>query len=303
MCGSYFGIMPFDRYHLLNISYMYTRLQGYHGIPSTSGSTGEEPDQPHPLFKTTHDPSEHSGSNQNLYNPKDYELYHLLELRGAYWLGRRVQLTAALPIRQSRSALLGQYEIRSGLGDARMGATWYPLWADSDSLSLQAGLGAEVQLPTGHFDTQNPASDALLQPGTGAWGVAPHFTTRLRYRRWGSILQAQYRMLAPNAQEVKYLNTFNGLWQVFFSINKNSLRVLPALGLAYENTSGTHYRGYWMPGTGGQVLSVIGGGSMYVGHWGIQLQLSRPLWQDLMGTQMGLGGRIQAGVSYFIAAK
>jgi len=303
VCSPYYGILPQDRSHQLSVNYLYTRLQGYHNIPNGVA------DQPNPLFKTQHDPSLHqpggpARESAGLFARADYELYHTWELSGRLWLGKRWQLGAAVPLRQTR-AQVGQgtpTRLRTGLADARLGAWYYPLWTDTDSLSLQLGLGAELQLPTGRFATQAPEATALLQPGMAAWGGLGHLLLRLRYLRWGSQLQLQYRHTAPNPDQIQYLGAFNGQWQLFYQLGQR-LRVLPSLGLAYEHTAGVSYRGEWLSGTGGRVLSGQVGASCYTGPVAWQLLLSRPIAQHYRGTQLGLGGRIQLGISYFIPSR
>lgn len=301
VCSQYFGILPMDRFHQLNLSYMYTRLSGYRNIPAATQSA-QPVHQSHSLFKTFHDPRLHNptqGEAVDPYSLDDFEVYHTFTLEGKFWLSNRLQVSASLPFRQTRSYIGGQYAVRTGISDARAGIMYFPVWKDSDTLGIQLGVGGEAQLPTSPFESEEIKANALLQPGMQSWGAIFNTVGRIRYNRWGALAQAQYRITPENRHGVEFLNAFNGQFQVFRQLGKQN-QWMPTVGLYYENTSGALYNGYWLEGTGGQVLSMQYGMSLYQNRWAINAMVQSPLWQDLLGTQLGQGGRIMLGISYFL---
>ena len=83
------GLTPYDNQSNFGIHYRYRSFSGYHGqnhysFPKGSNFFFPKDDKTAPL----------TGHNNN---PNDYELYRTMEIRGRYFVHRRIELNAIIP--------------------------------------------------------------------------------------------------------------------------------------------------------------------------------------------------------------
>lgn len=301
VCGCYFGLMPFERYHRTDIMWRYSRFNGYRNIPLPNAGP-----QPHQLFKTQHDPIFHQGPNSAppAYSDRDNEVFHTLEVRSSWFVTSRLNIAAVLPYKSTISTIEDNRRHYQGLGDVQVVPVWFPIWKDKPDWGIRLGLQAGIKLPTGHYRTDDPQGQSLLQNGTGAWDFTPGAHIWLRWRKWGMASVITHRRSTTNSQAVQLQATTNAQALCFRRLQMGrEVQLMPTAGLYYENFDGVEYQGYWLRGTGGQLLSTVVGADAYWKTWVLSMQWQNPVAQDLLGTQLGNAGRLQVGLGFLIPAK
>ncbi|MBX3101486.1 MAG: hypothetical protein KF690_03160 [Bacteroidetes bacterium] len=304
VCGCYFGLMPFERYHRTELMWRHSRFRGYRNIPPplpTAGGTATQV-----LNKTQHDPALHQDENRTgpLYGDEDYERFHTVELRSSWFFTKRLNVAAVVPFKYSLDKIGGNQNTYSGLGDISVVPTYFPVWKDTTKWGIRWGVQLGVKAPTGRFATDDPAGEGLMQNGTGAWDFIPGTQVWLRWQKWGMAASASYRLSTSNAAGMRLMNTLNAQSVVFRRLRLGTRgQLLPGIGVYYENFDGAEYQEYWLAGTGGQMLSLHSALDVYWGKVGLTLQWQHPLVQDLLGTQMANAGRFNVGLAYLIPAR
>lgn len=156
MCGCFMGITPYDNQSTIGVVYKY---KSYSGYPGQSEPRNLFPDGSLRIGQpgTTIDHAGHTGINSN--SAKDFEIYRSAEIRGKYFIHRRVELNALLPylLNSHRS---GSTSMKiSGPGDLNLFAGYHAIQSMDDHLIQQrliTGLG--IKLETGSFTIINEES-------------------------------------------------------------------------------------------------------------------------------------------------
>ncbi|UOR03797.1 transporter [Hymenobacter aerilatus] len=91
-------------------------------------------------------------------DPTDYEAYRVLELRGKYFLAKRLELNAFVPYAMNTNQSNAQQLNMAGVGDVTVFAGYHLIRA-IETLGVQSRLivGGGVKLPTGDYHRTNAA--------------------------------------------------------------------------------------------------------------------------------------------------
>ncbi len=293
VCGIFVGVRPNQVGHRLELVFRSRVYGGYVRLP-----TGDT-DQPHPLFKTAHDPSLH-GSSEPRYDPNDYSRHLTGELRGAFFLTTRWQVLAIVPYVDNRQRIASPPQRYWGWGDPTVLASWAVVQQDSGGHPVQWLLQAGGQLPLGRFARN--ATESHLLPGAGVPVAMLGSSLGLRQGLWGGWLQALGRFAPANPAGFRTANLYTLTATVFRDFQRirgqRRRHVIPHVGGHYENFNGEFEKGRYQYGTGGQLLFGVVGFEWVRGRWGLLVQGQQPLVQDLLGTQLGAGGRLNVGINF-----
>jgi hypothetical protein len=299
VCGVFVGVRPNQVGHRLELVLRSRVYGGYVRLPSG------EADQSHPLFKTAPDPSLHGNGEPPRYDPSDYSRHLTAELRGAFFLSRRWQLLTILPYVDNRQQIASPEQRYWGWGDPTVLASWAAVQQDSGRQPVQWLLQGGGQLPFGRWARN--ATESHLLPGAGVPVALIGSSLGLRRGLWGGWLQGLARFMPQNCAGFRTANLYTLTATGFrdFQQVKGSTRrhFIPHVGAHYENHNGEFERGHYQYGTGGQLLFGLAGLEWVRGTWGLMCQVQLPLVQDLLGTQLGAGGRLNVGLSYTFAGR
>lgn len=299
-CGLFMGVRPYQRQHRIELNYRYRSYGGYVNVPDYAPAPKR---QRHPFLRTSHDPALHSENPQ--YSPDDRNIFQTWELRGTFFLGERWNVGFVLPFQAHRHTFDEETTRFSGPGDVMALAGYFFAVRDSADLAWQWQVLGGAKLPSGNWsrDAQTFARDAHFQSGTGSWDGLLGLAGSFRWKNWLSTTNFIYRMNAENPVGYRFLNAVN-LTQTFAYNVKladqgpKQLHLFPNAGIYYENGNGETLNGQWMRGTGGQILFGTAGLDAQIRRLGLTLSAQLPVFQDLLGTQLGCGGRLIAGVNY-----
>lgn len=275
--GDYLGILPQYYDHYIGLQYQYRSFHSEHA-PLKFG-----------------DPYEHS-----------QQYYNMLQLRGHYNLGSRVQLFAFVPYYSNTQKQDGARTTTSGIGDVSALANVVLLRKDAAGSKWQQLLmaGGGVKLPTGKYtgiSVLDREGLPNMQAGTGSWDFITNLNYTVRRNKAGLNLDASYTFTTANHEQYKYGNRLNSSLLGFYAFGNNKLKLLPQAGLRYEYTLHDYdnYPKKWLnEQTGGHMLFATAGAQAYYGHWGFQAMYHLPLMQHYADGNVTAVTRTEAGILY-----
>lgn len=309
-CGVFMGVRPNERAGRIEAYFRYRNYQGYVRLPESytpSVSYDARPiPQSHSLFRVSHDPSLHQkAEEQTQYRRDDRNYFTTYELRGTHFFHPRWSITGVLPYHQNSLRLNQKTQTGGGLGDATVIINHFLLYEKQKAWKYNLQLHGGIKLPTGSYvkDGANFADNSHLQAGTGSYDFITGTTFTTRYKKVGSATNMLYRINTANYFDYRFGNSFNLTHHFFYHYNRplSDFHLFPALGVYYENSNGEFYQKNWQAGTGGQIIFAsfaLDGQFGQKSRFGFTSALQLPMWQDLLGVQMGSGGRIILGLIY-----
>ena len=81
------------------------------------------------------------------------------------------------------------------------------------------------------------------------------------------------------------------------------MHFMPHWSAHYENHNGEFLNSQYQNGTGGQFLFATAGFETAFGRIGCLVQAQQPVVQDVIGTQLGAGGRLNVSINYTFSGK
>ena len=249
--------------------------------------------------------SYHDGTEPG--KPPGREYYQQAQLWGRYKAGKRIQLFAFLPYQYNTKLEGGTRTTLSGIGDAMVMANVQLLRPKTTCSAwrhyLQAGGG--IKAPTGAYNNMVLGSGDLLAPsmqaGTGSWDFMANANYTLQHGAWGLNGEGTYTVTKPNHQDYKYGNRVSGGLQAFHQWQQKTLRILPAVGLRYEQ-SVQDYDNYTARSkaayTGGYMMYATAAIRIYNRHLGAELGYNQPVAQHYGDGLVASKGKVEAGIIY-----
>jgi hypothetical protein len=247
--------------------------------------------------------SHHDATEAN--KPAGHEYYQMAQLWGRYSLGKRVKLFAFVPYQYNVKNEGATKSTLSGLGDITLLANYQILRPQSTCEDWQHYLlaGAGVKAPTGSYDNKVLGNGDELAPsmqaGTGSWDFVGNANYTLQHNLWGLNAEASYTLTTPNHQTYKYGNRLSGGVQLFRQFSHKSLRLLPSVGVRYEQ-SAQDYDNYPTRSlaqyTGGSMTYGVVGVHAYRKHYGLEAAYSMPLAQNYAEGLVQSKGKVEGGV-------
>jgi hypothetical protein len=232
------------------------------------------------------------------------DFYQTTELMGGMKIGKRWQLLTFVPFNINYSATDDGLKQSSGWGDITLLGNYnvfdkIALTKDTESVSQQLWFGGGVKLPTGRFavDTNELASSANRQPGTGSFDFLVTSTYTLRIKKWGLTSNANYK-INQSASNFKFGNRFSATAFIFHSFQIKKIGISPNAGLLYENLSANETHNIQINDTGGNVLLFGTGIEARLKNIAFGFNAQLPAMQNLSGGQTNTKVRGMVHLSY-----
>ena len=241
ICGCFMGITPYDNQSGISLMHRYRIFNGYQALG-----------QSHTLFPSgarwlapagglnTDNGYKHAHNG----DPTDFEAYRAVELRGKYYLSRRLEVNAFVPFLMNTEQANGKTLNISGLGDMTLFAGYHLIRA-IETAGVQSRLiaGGGLKLPTGNFRRTNAAGQRyqlLTQSGTGTTDAFLYATYIGSYRGFGlSVTPSYRRSLYENAFQNQLAPSFTTFANLFYRFALGpDWQVYPSAQLYYEKTDG-----------------------------------------------------------------
>lgn len=254
-CGNFMGLTPYDNVSQVTLLHRYRMFNGYRTYQQHSAFFVPG------AYKTTHNPGVAGGDSvveTTTHSARDYESYKVLELRGKYFLGRRLEINAIVPLQQVKTRYDGATNCNTGLADPSFFAGWHVLRRlDDTRLRQRLIVGAGVKIPVGNYRKADAAARRfflLNQNGTGSWDHFYYVNYLLRGRRLGANVNSLIKFNGSNAFGERVGNSLNQSVSVFAEFSLRQLKLYPALLSSYEYCKGVYTGGDLLPATGMNLL-------------------------------------------------
>ena len=244
ICGCFMGITPYDNQSGLSLMHRYRVFNGYRDQGQTPRffPAGARPFFPTPL----------NGDNGYVHNhaddPTDFEAFRVLELRGKYFLARRVELNAFVPYVLNTSQINGRQLNAAGLGDVTVFAGYHLIRAiETAGVQSRLIVGGGLKLPTGEYTRQNAQGrryPLLNQVGTGTTDGFVYANYIGSFRSFGLSVNSSYRRSTENTFRNNLAPSTATFASLFYRLPLGtSWQVYPSAQFFYENTQGEMLEG------------------------------------------------------------
>lgn len=172
----------------------------------------------------------------------------MVELRGKYFLARRVELNAFVPYAMNTSQVDGKQLNSAGVGDLTVFAGYHLVRA-IETAGLQSRLIVDggVKLPTGEFRRQNAAGERyplLNQVGTGTTDGFVYANYIAGFHSLGLSINSSYRRSTENAFRSSVAPSTATFASLFYRLPLGTdWQVYPSAQFFYEKTKGEMLEG------------------------------------------------------------
>lgn len=294
VCGCFMGITPYDNQSSISLLYRYRSFSGYNG-------------QKHPMFpkgaqflptgnQLTAPITEHD------VNPNDFEAYRALEIRGKYYVSRRLEINAILPYNSNSEQYNEHLSSIAGVGDATFYGGYHVLRKlDQKIINQRLIVGIGIKLPTGDNSVKNSQGikySALTQTSTGSTDGFIYFNYLAGYKNGGISLSSTYKVNGENKEQQSIANSTTSFLNIFYtSILNKTVKAVPSVQFAYEYSGGEKIQGIK---TGEHVMNNLMTGiglDLFVKNLGINMAVQKNMWaaKDDHPTP---SGRVVLGLTY-----
>lgn len=240
ICGCFMGITPYDNQSSFSLMHRYRVFNGYQEFDQHPRFF---PASARPLLAQPLNGADADYSHSHKGDPTDFEAFRVIEMRGKYFLAKRLELNAFVPYVMNTSQINGRQLNLSGLGDMTVFAG-YHLLRNIETAGVQSRLiaGGGVKLPTGSFRRANDAGrryPTLTQPGTGTTDSFVYANYIASYRNVGLSLNTSYRRGATNRFNEGLAPGIAAFANLFYRVPLGeNWQLYPSAQLFYEKTKG-----------------------------------------------------------------
>ena len=240
ICGCFMGITPYDNQSSFMLMHRYRVFNGYQALGQAHSLF---PAGGRPVASTALNSDNDGYRHSHRGDPSDFEIFRVLELRGKYFLARRVELNAFVPLVMNTEQANGRQLNIGGLGDATVFAGYHLLRRlETEGVQHRLVLGGGLKLPTGNYRRANADGvryPMLSQAGTGTTDVFAYANYLASYRGVGLSLTGNYRRSNENAFRNSVAPSVAGFANVFYRVALGeNWQVYPSAQFYYEQTAG-----------------------------------------------------------------
>jgi hypothetical protein len=253
MCGCYMGITPYDNQSSIQLLHRYRAFNGYYGMnqehlwfPEIKSVSAATPVNPTPVAvnQLRHGVQGADGMTMQNYSNTDYEIYQVSELRAKYFLHKRIEVNAIIPINDFHF-----YENKisthvTGLGDATFYAGFHLIRKiEVEGMQHRLILGLGTKLPTGRFNqTQNGFRlPLMMQNGTGSVDFFIMANYIMGLKKFGMSVTSSFKRNTFNRYGERAGYSTTQYLNLFYKIKKGNWFVIPSVQNYYEyGTSGVN---------------------------------------------------------------
>ena len=239
ICGCFMGITPYDNQSGFSLMHRYRIFNGYHALGQSPQffPSGARPFFPSPLNGDNGYAHSHHG------DPTDFEAFRVIELRGKYFLSRRVELNAFVPYVMNTSQINGRQLNSAGVGDVTVFAGYHLIRAiETAGVQSRLIVGGGLKMPTGEYDRRNAngVRYALLnQVGTGTTDGFLYANYIGSYRSFGLSVNSSYRRATENQFRNSLAPSTATYASLFYRVPLGeNWQVYPSAQFFYEKTKG-----------------------------------------------------------------
>lgn len=254
--GAFTGILPQFQRHFIGTRYTYRNYITTH--PTTDGSKLTSRDR-----------------------------FHTADVWARFYVHKRVQLFAVVPINSFSQTESGSTIRSTGLGDVQVFVNYAIVQSPDSSNSpwrhvLLAGGG--LKAPSGENNAMNRIGERLnqnLQPGTGSWDAIINAVYTVRYKQWGMNVDANARVTTTNNQGFKFGHRLGSSIKFFYWAKYRNWSFLPQVGLLADYGMKDKNKGQRINESGGLAMLGTIGTDLYFKRYVAGFTFQQPLQHSL----------------------
>ena len=255
MCGSYLGITPYGNQSSIGLTYRYRAFNGYH---MSAAQSHLFPDG-HLRNANQNNQLNHHDESSAVLSDEDYEIYRAVELRAKYYIHKRIEFNAVVPLKFNSMKMNNELIKAEGIGDISLFAAFHLVASEDESnFTQRLAPGIGIKLPVGNNNVyyNEQRADAMIQPGTGTtdWFLyANYFAGK---NNFGINLTGTYKFNGTNNfnEEIKNSTViFTSLFYKFI-FSASEFTIVPKVNSYYELTKGLYRNNELVAGTPMNVL-------------------------------------------------
>ncbi|OAQ39693.1 hypothetical protein A5893_08905 [Pedobacter psychrophilus] len=288
------GITPYDNVSSLGVFYRYRSYNGYFGqdqqfFPDESSFFPQANQTNNPL-----------GNHNGLLG--DYEIYRTTEIRGRYFIQKRLEINAIIPYLNNSEKYNNQTSTISGLGDITLYAGYHLLRKlDQKTINQRLITGAGIKIPTANNlvkSDQGLTYSNPFQPGTGSIDGFVYANYIIGIKNWGASINSTYKFNGRNSDQESIANSTTSFLSVFrkIDIDKN-IKIIPSVQTSYEFTKGEKYQGKLTGEHETNNLMAGAGLDIFVKNIGINTSFQTNAWSAQTDHPRS-SGRLTLGITY-----
>lgn len=301
ICGNYMGITPYDNKHSISFLHRYRVFNGYKNYQQQSHLF------PSNAYKIAHgEPAVDSMVAKN-YSSKDFESFKVFELRFKYFLFKRLEVNAFLPIVNNKTQYDSQYTSHTGLGDVSINAGYHLLTPKENQRvrsKLIVGLG--IKLPTGNAGLKDRLNQRLAfetQAGTGSTDGLCYMNYTAMSKRLGFNVTLNYKISSTNIYLERLANSSTNFASLFFKFSHKSVSMYPSVQANYEYTKGLYNNHHLIANSQMNVLLIGPGFDIYYKSLSINTSYQFTAYEQIQTGYLKSAGRLVLGLNFSFSKK
>ena len=298
ICGCFMGITPYDNQSGFSLMHRYRIFNGY---PQLGQAAHFRPSGANIFLPATFN-GDDGYAHDHKGDPTDFEAFRVIELRGKYFLSRRLELNAFVPYVMNTSQINGKQLNASGVGDVTVFAGYHLIRAiEKAGVQSRLIVGGGVKLPTGNYSRVNDQGrryPLLNQVGTGTTDGFVYANYIGGFHSLGLSVNASYRMATENT----YRNSLAPSTAVFASLFYRvplgqNWQVYPSAQAFYEKTKGEMLEGQ-LTGEHEMNNALLGPGlDVYYKNFSVNASVQLPVY-TMATDHPASAGRLVLAVGY-----
>jgi len=244
VCGTFMGIVPNEKKSFISVFYRYRAFK-----QDNFNGNVYFPDNSLRTMQTTHGAHTVDGGG--------YEIYRTVDIRGRYFLHKRIELNVILPYCFNKEFSSGVLEEAVGVGDLNTLLSYHAFESVNNTVKHRVQLGGGIKWATGAHSEKfgSERISLLLQPGSGSDDILLNGAYFVGYSNWSGGLNVTQKINGVNKFREKIGNstTMNGSIFYRFQLN-DEIEILPSVQGYFEKTKGLYINNDLQSKTGMQVL-------------------------------------------------
>jgi len=295
VCGSFFGVTPYDNQSGFSIQHRYRLF--------SKVDVAGQPFFPSGAYRLPQAMSTQHIHGSSSLNKGDFESFKVVELRGKWFVHQRVEVNFILPFGMTRSVMGGEMEKINGFGDPTVSFGFHILRPTDSDIKQRLITGAGVKLPLGKDDLTMSDGERFhlyMQPGTGSTDVMAYVQYSIGIKRIGGSVNASGKYSGTNSFHEQLSPSFTGTANFFYVFRKGNTIVLPQLQMYGEYMRGMFENGVEQSNSKMSLLMAGAGCDAYFGQLGVHLSGQLPLMQYESNQTPGASLRAIVGLSWNI---
>lgn len=245
----------------------------------------------------------HATTDTALKNGSDFEIYTTAELRGKYFIHKRIEINAIVPFVMNKQKTNNQKIETNGIGDITFFAAYHLISKImTEKFQHRLIFGAGLKLPVGDYyqkDKNNSRIDYMIQPGTGSIDYLAYVNYIFGYKKLGINFNSTYKLNGENYYHEKIANSSTNYLNIFMKLRQDKdLKIFPSIQGYYEYTKGLYISSIYQNNTKVSIASIGAGIDLFYKNFSLNTSFQVPVYEQKYYSNMANTCKIMIGLTY-----